>query len=131
MNQFSWYATLIKPSWSPPAWLFGPVWSVLYVGIAVSFGYVFYKTYTGDIPYAIAAVFALNLLANLLFSPIQFGLQSNFLAALDITLVLGTLIAALLLIYPYAPWVTYLNLPYLAWVMFATVLQFNITYLNW
>jgi tryptophan-rich sensory protein len=131
MNQFSWYAALIKPTWSPPAWLFGPVWSVLYVGIAVSFGYVFYKTYTGDIPYAIAAVFALNLLANLLFSPIQFGLQSNFFAALDITLVLGTLIAALVLIYPYAPWVTYLNLPYLAWVMFATVLQFNITYLNW
>jgi translocator protein len=131
MDTYSWYATLIKPTWAPPSWLFGPVWSVLYAIIAVSFGYVFYKIYSGEIPTIVAIPFAINIVANLIFTPLQFGLQSNALAAVDIVVVLGSLIAALIMIYPYAPWVTYVNLPYLAWVMFATVLQLTITYLNW
>ncbi len=131
MEQYTWYASLIKPRWAPPSWLFGPVWSVLYALIAVTFTYVFYKTYTGEVPYWIAGIFLLNLIANALFTPLQFGLQSNLLAAIDIVVVLGSLIAALYFIYPYAPWVTYANIPYLLWVSFATVLQFTITYLNW
>lgn len=113
MESYSWYATFIKPTWAPPAWLFGPVWSVLYVIIAVSFTYVFYKTYTGEVPYSIAAIFLLNLIANAIFTPLQFGLQSNLLAAIDILVVLGTLAAALYFIYPYFPWVAYVNIPYL------------------
>ena len=131
MESYSWYATLIKPTWAPPAWLFGPVWSVLYTIIALSFTYVFYKTYTGEVPYWIAAIFLLNLIANALFTPLQFGLQSNLLAAIDIVVVLGTLAGALYSIYPYFQWVAYVNIPYLLWVSFATVLQFTITYLNW
>ncbi len=131
MDTYSWYAALIKPSWAPPSWLFGPVWSVLYAIIFVSFGYVFYKAYLGEIPYIIAAIFAVNLVANAIFSPLQFTLQSNLLASIDIVIVLVSLAAALLYIYPYAPWVTYVNIPYLLWVSFATVLQLTITYLNW
>ena len=131
MEQYSWYATLIKPTWAPPSWLFGPVWSVLYAIIAVSFTYVLYRAYQGEVPNWIAGLFILNLIANAAFTPLQFGLQNNLLAAIDIALVLGTLIAALYYIYPYAPWVTYVNIPYLAWVSFATVLQLTITYLNW
>lgn len=131
MESYSWYATLIKPTWAPPAWLFGPVWSVLYVIIAVSFTYVFYKAYTGEVPYWIAGIFLLNLVANAIFTPLQFGLQSNLLAAIDIVVVLGTLAGALYFIYPYFPWVAYVNIPYLCWVSFATILQFTITYLNW
>jgi tryptophan-rich sensory protein len=130
-TSYTWYATLIKPSWAPPAWLFGPVWSVLYVIIAISFGYVFYKTFSGALPYMVALPFALNLLFNLIFTPLQFGLRSNTLAAIDILLVLLTLIWALLAIYPYAKWVALINIPYLVWVMFATVLQITVTYLNW
>ena len=131
MSTYSWYATLIKPTWAPPAWLFGPVWSVLYIGIAASFGTVFYKTVTGTIPYMVALPFLLNLVFNAAFTPLQFGLQSNLLAAVDIMLVLGTLVWALLAIYAYLPWVTYINTPYLLWVCFATVLQLTVTYLNW
>lgn len=131
MESYTWYATLIKPSWAPPAWLFGPVWSVLYIIIAGTFGYVFYKAYAGEITYLVALPFLLNLIFNAAFTPLQFGLRNNGLAALDITLVLITLIWALVAIYSYFPLVSYLNLPYLAWVSFATVLQFTVTYLNW
>lgn len=121
---------LIKPSWSPPSWLFGPVWSVLYAIIAVSFGTVFYRAWTGLIPMSIITPFVLNLIFNAAFTPLQFGLRSNSLASIDILLVLVTLVWALYAIYPHMPWVTYVNFPYLAWVSFATVLQLTITYLN-
>jgi benzodiazapine receptor len=128
---YNWYSELIKPDWAPPAFLFGPVWSVLYFIIFLTFGYVFYKVWHGDIPKIVALPFVLNLIFNLAFSPIQFGLQNNALAAVDIVLVLGTIIWAGMLIFPYAPVVVYANIPYLLWVSFATVLQFTVTYLNW
>jgi len=131
MDQFSWYSTLIKPTWAPPAWLFGPVWSVLYTIIAVSFGAVFLACIRGLLPVSIALPFILNLIANAAFTPLQFGLKSNLLASLDIIVVLTTLIWALWSIYPHMSWVTYVNIPYLVWVSFATILQLTITYLNW
>ncbi|HLP86723.1 MAG TPA: TspO/MBR family protein [Candidatus Paceibacterota bacterium] len=130
METQNWYSSLVKPSWAPPSWLFGPVWSVLYVLIFISFGTVFYKVFNKQLPYIVALPFALNIVFNLLFSPIQFSLQNNYLAALDIILVLGTLIWAIIAIYPHAKWIAFMNIPYLLWVSFATVLQFTITYLN-
>lgn len=127
----SWYQNLIKPEWTPPSWLFGPVWTVLYAIIAVSYGYVGYLFFTKKIPFIVVLPFVLNIIFNLLFTPIQFGLQNNLLAMIDIFLVLGTLIWALIVIYKYVPWVTYVNIPYLIWVSFATVLQVTITILNW
>ncbi len=129
-NAYAWYATLIKPEWAPPSWLFGPVWSVLYTIIAVSFGYVFYQTFRGKLPSHIALPFLLNLVFNAAFTPLQFGLKNNLYAFIDILLVLGTLIWALIVIRKRIPWVMYANLPYLAWVSFATILQATITYLN-
>ena len=67
---------------------------------------------------------------NFAFTPIQFGLQNNILAALDILLVLGTMIWAFRAIWPHMRWVVYLNIPYLLWVSFATALQLTITFLN-
>lgn len=128
---YSWYQQLIKPSWAPPSWLFGPVWTVLYIIIAASFGTVFYKAVTKQLSWLIALPFALNLVFNFAFTPLQFGLKSNLLAAGDIILVLGTLIWALVAIWPHARWIVYANIPYLAWVSFATVLQLTVTYLNW
>ncbi len=129
-NTTNWYSSIIKPSWAPPPWLFGPVWSFLYLLIAVSFGSVFYKFFSKQIPFIILLPFILNILFNSLFSPIQFVIKNNYLAAMDIVLVLGTLIWAMVAIYPYAKWIVYINIPYLLWVSFATVLQFTITYLN-
>ncbi len=126
-----WYKKLKKPSWSPPAWLFGPVWAVLYIIITISFGMVFYKAFTGQWSLPVALPFVLNLIFNFAFTPLQFGLQNNLLAAMDIGLILGTLIWALIAVWPHAQWIVYANIPYLLWVTFATMLQFTITYLNW
>jgi tryptophan-rich sensory protein len=129
-NTYNWYSTLAKPSWSPPSWLFGPVWTVLYLIITISFGTVFYKIFTGKIPWPVAIPFVLNLVFNFAFTPLQFGLKNNLLAAIDILLVLGTLIWALTAIWPHLRWVALVNIPYLLWVLFATILQLSITYLN-
>ncbi len=133
MNTYNWYSQLLKPIWAPPSWLFGPVWSVLYVIIAFSFGTVFYKAFTKQIPWIVALPFALNLLFNLAFTPIQFALKNNLLASIDILFVVGTLVWALYVVWNGVPelrWVVYVNIPYLLWGTFATVLQLTITYLN-
>lgn len=130
MNERPQYAEYIKPSWAPPGWLFGPVWSVLYLLIAISYGYVLFLFLKGDVSFAVALPFVLNGIFNALFTPIQFGLRNFALAAVDIVLVLVTLLWAQIAIYPFAAWVAFVNLPYLAWVCFATVLQLTVTVLN-
>lgn len=129
-NSCTWYKTLIKPTWAPPSWLFGPVWSVLYVIIAATYGYVGYLFLTRKIPFVVILPFVLNLVFNGIFTWLQFGLKSNVLAMADIFLVLATLVWALVAIFPHAKGVAYANLPYLAWVCFATVLQVTVTWLN-
>ncbi len=133
MNEPIQYAQLIKPLWAPPGWLIGLVWAVLYAIIAVSFGTVFYKAFTKQIPWMVALPFALNLVFNFAFPPIQFRLVNNFLASIDILLVVGTLVWALYAVWHNVPdlrWVVYANTPYLLWGVFATCVQLTITYLN-
>jgi len=133
MNENIQYANFIRPSWAPPAWLFGPVWTILYAIIFVSFGAVFYKAFTGKISWMIALPFVLNLIFNLAFTPIQFGLKNNLLASIDVVLVVATLIWGIYMIWSSVPelrWVVYANIPYLLWGTFATFLQITISYLN-
>ena len=130
MNRYNWYSQLIKPLWSPPAWIFGPVWTFLYILIAISFGKVFLMFFQKKVSFIVILPFILNLIFNFAFTPLQFGLKNNLLAAVDVILVLGTLIWAVIAIYPHARWVAYIQIPYLFWVSFATVLQLTITYLN-
>lgn len=132
-NSYNWYSQIIRPTWSPPAWLFGPVWTILYILIAYSFGTVFYKVYTKEIPAMVALPFALNLVFNFAFTPIQFGLKNNLLASVDIILILATLIWGLVYLWKVLPsgrFLVYMNIPYLVWVMFAISVQIAITYLN-
>lgn len=131
MNEYSWYSMLVKPSWAPPSFLFGPVWTFLYITILITFATVFWNVWQKKWPKTLLAPFILNLVFNFSFTPIQFGLQNNVLAAIDILLVLATLIWVMRAIWPKARWITYTLIPYLAWVSFATVLQLSITYLNW
>ncbi len=131
MDNFSFYQELIRPTWAPPAWIFGPVWTVLYAIMAVSFGKVFYRAFiTKELPSIIALPFVLNLIFNFSFTWIQFGLKNNVLASVDIILVLATLIWAMFSIWPKARWIALINIPYLLWVSFATVLQLTVTFLN-
>ena len=130
MNGYAWYSQLKKPFWSPPAWLFGPVWTFLYILIIISFGKVFLMAWKKEIALMVALPFVLNLIFNFAFTSLQFGLRNNYLAAVDILLILGTLIWAMLAIYPHAPWITYVQIPYFLWVLFATSLQLTVTWLN-
>lgn len=133
MSTYNWYSKLIKPSWSPPSWIFGPVWTILYLVIAITFGLVFYLFFTDKLSWLVALPFALNLVFNFTFTYFQFGLKNNFLSSIDILLILVTLIWALYAAWNATPelhWVVYLNLPYLLWVSFATILQLKITVLN-
>lgn len=131
MNESQQYLDFIRPNWAPPSWLFGPVWSILYILIAISFGKVFLMLWAKQIPWIVALPFILNLVFNFSFTYFQFGLGNNLLASIDIILILATLIWGMIAIYHHMPWVTYINIPYLLWVSFATVLQLTITYLNW
>ena len=134
-NAYNGYSTLIKPTWAPPSWLFGPVWTVLYAIIAVTYGTVFYKVFTKQIPWMGALPFALNLVFNFSFTYFQFGLKNNLFASIDILLILGTLIWLVSQKLPSVGgadlnWIRYANIPYLLWVSFATVLQITITWMN-
>lgn len=130
MSTYNWYSQLIKPTWAPPSWVFGPAWTVLYILIAISFGKVFILLSQKQITFMVALPFILNLFFNFIFTWIQFGLKNNFLASIDILLVLITLIWAIIAIYPHVKWISYIQIPYLLWVTFATVLQLTVTYLN-
>lgn len=126
----AWYAQLAKPFFAPPGWLFGPVWTVLYVVIAISFGYVLVQCLRHKLAFRVLLPFLLNLLFNAAYTPIQFGLRNNLLASVDILLTLGTLLWAMSVVWRPARWVALVNIPYLMWVGFATVLQLSITWLN-
>ena len=133
MEQYNWYSQLIKPAWAPPSYLFGPVWTILYAIIFISFGAVFYRAFTGKLAWAVALPFILNLIFNFSFTYFQFELKNNLLASIDILLILSTLVWALIAIWKASPelrWIAYVNIPYLFWVSFATVLQLTVTYLN-
>ena len=125
-----WYQQLKKPFWAPSEKLFGPVWSILYVGIIITFAAAVYLFVKSQISLFTLLPFILNIMFNLAFTPLQFKLRNNKLALLDILLVLITLIWALFSIYPYAIWISLVNIPYLLWVIFATALQMSITWLN-
>ena len=128
----AYYESLILPAWAPPAVVFGYVWTPLYIIIFITYAWVFFKVVVSkDVPYRVGVLFLLNILLNLSFTPVQFILQIEWLALLIVILVVVTLAWALIAIKPYAPKIVVANIPYLLWGMFATVLQFTITWLNW
>ena len=130
METSNYYKKLKKPIWAPPGRLFGLVWTGLYIIIFVSFGYVVYLYIKNIIPFIVLLPFILNLIFNFAFTPIQFRLKNNMLASVDIILTVGTLLWALYSIYPYASWVSFVNIPYALWGIFATILQLTITLAN-
>jgi benzodiazapine receptor len=83
-----------------------------------------------DIPWLVALPFAINLAANLVFTPIQFGLRDLPLASIDIVVVWGTLVWMMLAIWPHSRWVAVAQIPYFVWVSIATALQLSITWVN-
>ncbi|MFH0776882.1 MAG: TspO/MBR family protein [Patescibacteria group bacterium] len=129
-NAPDWYASLAKPSFAPPAEIFGPVWAFLYAIIFITFAIVFWQVAKKIFPRKVAVPFILNLIFNFAFSPIAFGLQNNLLASVDVVLVWATLIWAIVAIWRYSKIIAAAQIPYFLWVSFASVLQITITVLN-
>jgi tryptophan-rich sensory protein len=128
-NVRSWYPSLQKPHWTPPNWLFGPVWTCLYVAMAIATWRVWRKAGTAAARIEILLYLA-QITLNLLWSILFFGLRSPLLGLIDIV-ALWTLLFTLQLRYLRRDQIAALLwLPYLLWVSFATALNAAIWWLN-
>ncbi|MEM4663047.1 MAG: TspO/MBR family protein [Candidatus Diapherotrites archaeon] len=127
---FTWYSTIKKPSFVPPNWLFGPVWITLYtlMGIAL---YLFLESNIEKRKKDLAlALFFVQLFLNAFWSFVFFGLESPFLGLVCIITLWVSIVFTMFSFYKKAPKSAYLLLPYLVWVTFAMVLNYNIWVLN-
>ena len=124
------YESLYKPTWTPDPATISLIWQILYPIIAFSFSYVFLRALRGKIPWSVALPFAINLVANLAFTPIFFSLRSLVLSSVDIVVVLATLVWGMVMLWNFHRWIVFLLSPYLIWVVIATYLQFAITQMN-
>lgn len=131
MTWIDWYNSLEKPSWTPEPSTIGTIWQILYPIILATFGFVFVQAMRKQVPWIVALPFAINLVANFIFTPIQFGLRSLSLAALDIVIVWATIIWMMVAIWKHYRWVAVAQVPYFIWVSIASVLQLSITFWNW
>jgi len=124
-----WYERLKKPSWRPPNRLFAPVWTILYLMIAVS-GWLVWRQ-AGFVGAALPlAVYGLQLVLNAAWTPLFFGLHRPDLGFVDIVLVWLSIVAAIVLFVPISVAAAVLLVPYLVWVTFATALNFAVWRLN-
>jgi translocator protein len=125
-----WYESLVKPSFSPPNWLFGPVWTVLYLSMAVA-GWLVWQQRGRNPTIALPlALFGIQLVLNTLWSVLFFGLQAPGTALVEIIVLWAAILATLLSFWRVSKGAGWLLGPYLAWVTFAAVLNFEIWRLN-
>jgi tryptophan-rich sensory protein len=130
MTFMEWYNSLVKPGWTPEPAFIGLMWRIIYPIIVMTFGFVFVQAARKKIPRGIVIPFAINLAANLTFTPIQFGLRNLTLASIDILIVWASIIWLARAIWSHYRWVAIAQVPYFAWVSTATVLQLSITWMN-
>lgn len=131
MTWIDWYETLWKPGWTPAPKTIGLIWQILYPIIIVTFGFVFVRVSRKKLPRSVALPFAINLVTNLIFTAIQFGMRNLPLAAVDILIVWGSIIWMSVAIWKHHKWVAVAQVPYFVWVSIATVLQLSMTWMNW
>jgi len=124
----SWFQSLKRPSFQPPDWVFGPIWTLLYGLMAVAAWLVYLKV--GRVRSAPMMLFAIQLVLNVAWSVIFFGLHRPGLAVIDIALLLAAILATAIAFWRVSRPAGALMLPYLGWVMFASVLNVSIWRLN-
>ncbi|PIQ73373.1 TspO protein [Candidatus Roizmanbacteria bacterium CG11_big_fil_rev_8_21_14_0_20_36_8] len=126
----SWYTYLVKPSFNPPNFIFGPVWTLLYTLMGIALYFVWVKGYKKQKVKTAVNLFIIHLGINTLWSLVFFGAR-NLGAALIIILILWAMIAYLIkLFWKIDSRSSYLLIPYLLWVSFATILNYSIWSLN-
>ncbi len=126
----TWYNLLRKPSFNPPAWVFGPVWTALYLMMGVAAFLVWRKGWGNAQVKVALVVFGLQLLLNFLWSPVFFGMRSPLGGLLVIVPLWGAILATIVLFARVSVPVAVLMVPYLLWVSFATVLNYALYLLN-
>jgi translocator protein len=122
-----WYAGLTRPAFAPPNWVFGPVWTALYLMIAVAGWLVWRRAGWRSRP---VALWLVQMALNALWTPLFFGLNWMGLAALEMALLWIAIVACVVSFRPVSPAASWLMLPYLAWVSFALVLNIALWWLN-
>ncbi len=126
----NWYATLVKPSFSPPNYLFGPVWTILYTLMGVSVYLIYQKRSKNNKSIDAINIFGLQLFLNSLWSIIFFGAKLPSLAFVEIVILWGIIIWTIIKFYKINKTASYLLIPYLLWVTFASALNLAIVLLN-
>jgi len=125
-----WYALLQKPSFNPPAWLFAPVWTILYILIAIAAYMVWKRRNTTTIYHSTVGIYFIQLLLNFSWSIVFFGLHQVFGALIIIILLWASILLNIYWFHKFNKTAAWLLVPYLLWVSFAALLNVNIYLLN-
>ena len=129
-NVATWYSTLSRPSWNPPSWIFGPVWLTLYAVIGYSAFLVWEKRKEDARAVFALWIYGVHLVLNAAWSIIFFGLQSPRAAFFEILILDVLIVFVTILFWRISRTAGILLLPYMAWVFFATYLNYTIWMLN-
>ena len=124
-----WYMEIIKPSWTPPGWIFGPVWTMLYICMGIALWMVWESRDKTNIKLPLI-VFSIQLILNAMWSCIFFGLQNLFVSVIEIYCLLAMIMLSIILFYRIRKIAGLILIPYLLWVSFASILNFTIWSLN-
>ena len=122
----TWYTTINKPSFNPPNWIFGPVWTCLFILMGISFYLIWQRRLTTKA----LAIFTLQLILNVLWSVLFFYLKSPSLAFIEIIFLWATILANIVIFYSISKTAGLLLVPYILWVSFASFLNYMIISLN-
>ncbi len=126
----SWYQTLARPSFNPPNWIFGPVWTILYIVIGISFYLVWMSDAKDDIKKKAYLIFAVQLALNFIWSILFFGNQMIFGAFVEIIFLWIAILLNILIFYKISRLAGGLLVPYFLWVSFAALLNYSLWVLN-
>lgn len=128
-NPGSYYYSLDLPPFAPPSWIFGPMWTVLYILMDMAL-YFLTQMDERKLKRKLLTLFVIQFICNFLWSALFFNLQSNFIAAVDITILVIVLTILLYHLWLHFRLVMWLLVPYYLWVLFATLLNYSIYFLN-
>jgi tryptophan-rich sensory protein len=126
----TWYATLNRPSFSPPDWLFGPVWTTLYIMMGIAAGLLWQQGIASPAVKAAIIAFAVQLALNAIWSPLFFGQHSPLFGLIDIILLWLAIVVTIILFWQVHRTAALLLVPYFLWVSFATILNLRLWQLN-